>query len=108
MTTPTVPRRWANVEDHLSRASDTINLVLKGKTNNTGTVTLTGSTALTTLSDPRIGVDSYIGFMPTTANAAAEKGNGTLYVSSRGKQTANLTHANNAQSDRTFIYCIIG
>jgi hypothetical protein len=44
--------------------------------------------------------------MPTTANAAAEIGNGTIYVSSRGKQTATITHANNSQTDRTFAYAL--
>jgi hypothetical protein len=29
-------------------------------------------------------------------------------VSSRGKQTFTITHANNSQSDRTFKYVVIG
>jgi hypothetical protein len=46
--------------------------------------------------------------MPTTANAAAEIGNGTLYVSSRDKQQFTITHASNTQSDRTFGYVVQG
>jgi hypothetical protein len=45
-------------------------------------------------------------FMPTTANAAAELA--TMFVSSRGKQTFTITHANNGQTDRTFKYVVIG
>ena len=46
--------------------------------------------------------------MPTTANAAAELGNGTLYVSARAKGGFTLAHANNAQGDRAFGYALIG
>jgi hypothetical protein len=46
--------------------------------------------------------------MPTTANAAAELGNGTLHVSARAKGSFTLTHANNAQPDRSFDYAMIG
>lgn len=106
MTTPSVPRKWFDVSDHLTRLADAINAVLQGKTNNTGTVTLTANQATTTLNDMKIGINSVISFMPTTANAAAELV--TLYVSSRGYKTATITHANNAQIDRTFIYTVTG
>ncbi len=80
----------------------------QGNLNNTGTITLTANAASTTVTERRAGEFSYIGFMPTTANAAAELGNGTLYVSAQGKQTFTITHANNAQANRTFTYCILG
>jgi hypothetical protein len=47
-------------------------------------------------------------FTPTTANAAAEQGGGTMYLSARAKQGFTLTHANNSQTDRTFLYIVIG
>lgn len=106
MTTPAVPRKWFDIHDHLARLADAVNAVLQGKTNNTGTITLTANQATTTLNDMKIGINSVINFMPTTANAAAELA--TLYVSSRGYKTATLTHANNAQIDRTFIYTVTG
>lgn len=80
----------------------------QGALNNTATVTLTANAGSTVVTDKRAGGFSFIGFMPTTANAAAELGNGTLYVSSQAKQTFTITHANNAQADRTFTYCILG
>jgi len=92
------PREVANV----------VNNILGGKLNCTGSVTLTASAASTAVTDQRAGYESVILFMPTTANAAAEQAAGGMYVSTRGKQTFTITHANNAQTDRTFDYIIIG
>jgi hypothetical protein len=60
------------------------------------------------VADKRLSATSFFGLMPTTANAAAEIGNGTIYVSAQGKQTLTLTHANNGQTDRTYRYVILG
>lgn len=80
----------------------------KGHIQNTGTLTLRTGTAATVVSDLRIGSNSWVGFMPRTANAAAELGAGTLYVSSQSKQAFTIAHANNAQADRTYLYAILG
>ena len=88
--------------------AEVVNRTLDGGINATGSVTLTDSSATTVVADKRLSATSYFGLMPTTANAAAEIGNGTIYVSSQGKQTLTLTHANNAQTDRTYRYCILG
>ena len=85
-----------------------VNLLIDGKNNAKGDVTLTASSATTVVSDYRVGEDSVILFTPTSANAAAEIGGGAMYVSSRGKFTFTITHANNAQTDRTFIYTVTG
>lgn len=85
-----------------------INNIMRGKTNNTGEVTLTAASATTIVEDVNVGGSSLIIFMPTTANAAIELGNSTMYVSSTGKQTFTITHDNNAQTDRTFRYAVIG
>lgn len=85
-----------------------VNSLLGGKLNCTGSVTLAASTASTPLIDARIGPFSVLLFMPQTADAAAEIGNGTLYVSSQTAGAATLTHANNSQPDRTFAVAIIG
>ena len=87
---------------------DTINQLILGNLNNTATVTLTANAATTTVTNSRIGANSFIEFMPTTANAATEKAAGTMYVSSRTKGSFVITHANNAQTDRTFAYVHIG
>ena len=85
---------------------DVLARVMQGKTNNTGTVTLTTSSTTTTLTDPRIGAESVILFMPTTANAKTAAAN--LYVSARASGSATLTHASSANVDQTFGYCVIG
>lgn len=85
-----------------------VNRLAQGKLNCTGTATLTAAAASTTIADPRATASSAILLMPMSANAAAELGNGTVYVSARSKASFTLTHANNAQADRTFAYAIIG
>ncbi len=96
----------------LRRLSRVVNGIMGGKTNNTGSVTLTANAGTTTVTetDGRLGNDTIILFMPTTANAATEFGAGSLYVSSRNviNKTFTITHANNAQNDRTFKYILVG
>ena len=74
----------------------------------TGLLTLTANAASTTLTHPMIRFNAPVGLMPTTANAAAEIAAGTMYVSETGRINGSLvvTHANNAQADRTFRYFI--
>jgi len=93
-------------ETELRRSNIVLRNVVDGKTNNTGSVTLTINVGSTVVTDQRAGAESTITFMPTTANAAAELA--TMYVSSQGKQTFTITHANNALNDRAFRYTITG
>ena len=86
----------------ITRLQQTINEMMKGRGNQTGTVTLTANAATTTLTDNQLSADSVVVFMPTTANAATAMGN--LYVSARNNGSFTLTHANNAQTDRVFYY----
>lgn len=85
-----------------------INGLLDGKSNNTGTFTLTANSATTTLtfSAGRIGTDTVLLIFPTSANAAAE----SPYESARdvAAGTLTLTHANTATTDRTFRYALVG
>ena len=46
--------------------------------------------------------------MPKTANASAEQGNGTIFISARANGSFTITHANNSQTDRQYGYIIIG
>jgi ABC-type branched-subunit amino acid transport system substrate-binding protein len=76
-----------------------------GRSNATGTVTLTVSATSTTVTDQNCAAGSAIVLTPQTANAAAALA--TTYVS-----TANgsfvITHSSNTQADRTFAYAIQG
>jgi|TARA_R110002020_G_scaffold12903_1_gene46855 hypothetical protein len=83
-----------------------VNLLIDGKTNGRGSFTLTASSATSVISDFRVGEDSIISMTPITSNAAAEVGAGTMFVSARADSSFTITHANNSQSDRTFIYTV--
>lgn len=78
----------------------------EGRSNAVGSVTLTASTTTTVVPTDTSGDGSVILLSPRTANAAAALA--TTYVSSIGNGTFTLTHANNAQTDRTFGYVAIG
>lgn len=82
-----------------------LNAVINGGGNNTGEVTLTAAATSTTVTDTRASNSSVIILMPTTANAAAAITT-TYFSATLGSFT--LTHANNAQIDRTFKYAIVG
>ena len=87
--------------------SEVVNNLVEGKSNNTGTITLAvASATTTTLNDERIGFESIILFMPTTANAASAMTN--LYVSARAKGSATLTHSANTSADKTYGYIVVG
>ena len=84
-----------------------IRQLIQGRSNASGTVTLTASTTTTTITDETINGNAGVFFEPTTANAAAEKANGTMHASVAAGQIT-ITHANNAQVDRTFYYLVNG
>ena len=81
-------------------------LLLAGKLNCSGTVTLTAGATSTTLTDTRIGGSSVILFCPTTATAATATAN--LRVTAKADGSATLTHSNTADVDKTFDYAVIG
>lgn len=103
---PQAPENGKPDEGTIRSLIRVINNIMRGKTNNRGTVTLTAGSATTVVNDINAGGDSVILLQPTTANAAAALAN--VRVTANGKQTFTLTHANNAQTDRIFKYVIIG
>lgn len=78
----------------------------EGRSNATGTFTLTASTTTTTVASTTCGPNSVILWMPTTANAASQMA--TLRCASVGAGTFTLTHASNANNDQTFNYVALG
>jgi hypothetical protein len=58
--------------------------------------------------DARIGAFTSLMFCPMTADAALEQAAGTMFVSEQKSGSATITHANNAQVDRTFNIVILG
>lgn len=92
----------------LKRVLASVKGVLQGKMNVSLEITLTENATSTTVTDSRLSYFSAAFFDPLTANAAAELG--TLYVTqaNRGNGSWTLTHANSAQTDRTFRMVILG
>jgi len=114
---PRVPEGSTDTSpDALGRAvrqiGGVVNSILRGKQNNVLEVTLTANAASTTVNDVRLTRNSLVLFDPTTANAAAELYGGTMYVLDDGTNRKNsvfvITHANNANADRTFKVLIVG
>lgn len=98
-------------ETDLKKIILSIQQLAAGRSNAVGTFTLATGAATTTVVPNQSGViapGSTVIYMPTTANAAAEVGNGTMYVSSVAKDTFTITHANSATAGRTFLYAILG
>jgi len=95
-------------EKDLKKFAMAIQQLAQGRSNAVGTVTLTHDVASTTVTAVNCGSGSVVLLSPLTANAAAEIGAGTCYISTVANQSFTITHANNAQTDRTFGYVAIG
>lgn len=109
-----VPESMADAKEWCFRISRVVNEIMRGRTNNVGAVTLTANAASTVITLPKgvFSKDSAILFDPLTANAAAELAAGTLYITEANRNVTSrsitITHANNAQADRSFRYTITG
>jgi len=106
MTLPVQQKRDLPVNIHLWNLTDAINLLQDGRSNAVGTVTLTANTTTTVVTDNKFESSMVVLLSPLTANAAAAIA--TTYVSARTKGSFTLTHANNAQVDRSFAYVRLG
>jgi uncharacterized membrane-anchored protein len=85
-----------------------INQLIRGRSNAVTTVTLTANATTTTVALANANASAVPVFVPLTANAAAEMGAGTMYISARTVTGFVITHANNAQTDRTFGFVVMG
>jgi len=88
------------------RHAESVNGLIDGRQDVTGEVTLTANSGTTTVTDNKFESQMIPVFVPFTANAAT--GLTALYVSARTKGGFTLTHANNAQTDRTYGYVRFG
>jgi hypothetical protein len=87
---------------------DSINNIIKGRSENYGQVTLTANAASTTVTNANISEVSEIMLSPKTANAAAALA--TTYIPEATILNGSfvIQHANNAQTDKTFGYVWVG
>lgn len=102
-------------ETDLKKIIMSIQQLASGRSNAVGSVTLATSSATTTvdvnsstIAPTIIAPGSVPILVPTTANAATEVGNGTMYISNVAKGSFTITHANSATTDRTFLWAILG
>ena len=108
---PSPPKNPAELWPWLRTLWQAVVRIRQGKLECVGEVTLTANAATTTLTATGLlSMQSVVEFDPKTANAATEKAAGTMYVltADRANDTWTITHANNAQTDRTFQYSIVG
>jgi hypothetical protein len=98
----------ARDEKDQRRVNTAINELAKGRSNAVGTVTLAVSATSTTVAAKNCGAGSVVLLSPLTVHAAAEIGNGTIYVSAVLNGSFTLGHASNTQNDRTFGYVCLG
>lgn len=93
-------------EKDLTKVILSLQQLAAGRSNAVGTVTLVAGATTTTINDNNISAVSAVQLVPLTSNAAVAVA--TTYQSATANKQAVLTHANNAQVDRTFRYAIHG
>ncbi|MES2192916.1 MAG: hypothetical protein V4517_00750 [Pseudomonadota bacterium] len=95
-------------ETDLKKIVLAIQQLAAGRSNAVGTVTLATGAASTVVMDKNCAVGSTLLLTPTTADAAVEAGNGTMFVSAVANGSFTITHTNSATSGRKFLYAIHG
>jgi len=104
-----VPEFLSDEKEHRREIARRVNLITQGKVNITLDVSLAANATSTTITDPRIGFYSaVVPAMAMTAHAAAELATGNVYVDTLMKGSCVVRHSNNAQTDRTIRFLIIG
>jgi hypothetical protein len=95
-------------ENDLRKIVSVVRALCEGRSNAAGSFTLAPGATTTTVAAPTCGAGSKILFAPETANAAAAAA--TTYVLAANVTAGQfiVTHANNAQADRTFSYEVRG
>ena len=79
-----------------------------GRSNAVGRVTLAAGVGTTTVTTSNCSAGSTPILTAASADAAAEVGNGTLYVSAVANGAFTITHANSGTTGRMFLYAILG
>lgn len=93
-------------ERDLSVYAISLQQLAAGRSNATGSVTLAAGATSTVVSAINCAPGSAVFLFPRTANAAAALSG--MFVGTVSKQSFTITHANSAQSDRTFFYVCLG
>jgi hypothetical protein len=92
-------------EKDLSKFALSLQQLAAGRSNATGSVTLTPGATSTVVKAPNCAPQSAVFLFQKTANAAAAL---ATTVPTAGNQQFTITHPNNAQTDRTFWFVCLG
>ena len=95
-------------ETAIRRIVQAIIQLVEGRHNAADTFTLTPGAALTVVNHPNCSKDCQPQFSARTASAAAEIGNGTIWISAINQGSFTVSHFNSAVADRTFGYTVTG
>ena len=102
-----VPEWQSDEVAHRRALAFAVNRLTAGKMNCSLAVTLQPGATATTILDPRLAATSFLAWMPITASASAAERAG-IYVASRGKGSAVLSHAASGATDQILILLILG
>ncbi len=95
-------------ETDLKKIVLAIQQLAAGRSNAVGSVTLATGASSTMVATANCAAGSVPILVPASANAAAELGNGTIYVSGVANGSFTITHANSTTAGRTFLYAMVG
>jgi hypothetical protein len=95
-------------EKDLAKYALALQQLAAGRSNAAGSVTLAAGATSTVVSADNCAPQSSVFLFPKTANGAAALAAGTSFINSVGKQSFTISHANNAQTDRSFFYVCLG
>jgi hypothetical protein len=95
-------------ERNLQTIVDAIRQLFEGRSNAVGSVTLTANAATTVVAGPNIGLDSSIFLFPKTSNAAAAVATTFVLAANVVRGQFTISHANNAQTDKSFFWVALG
>lgn len=102
---PQVPSNYSVTENYIRKIVLSVNLLMSGKSNNVGEVTLTPSATTTTVSDNNVNPNSAVILQPITEHAADHFVDTWVIA---GDKSFVIHHNNNSQTDRTFKYIVVG
>lgn len=96
----------STAEKDLSKYALSLQQLAAGRSNAAGSVTLAAGATATVVPADNCAPGSAVFLFPKTANGAAALP--TTFISAVVKQSFTISHANNAQTDRSFFYVCLG
>ena len=98
----------APAEKDLFKIVMAVRQLTEGRSNASGVVTLVAGTSVTAVAAPNCAAGSAILLFPATANAAAALATTYVRAVDVSKGQFVISHAANAQTDRTFFFVSLG